>query len=138
MSLIYLACPYWHDDPKVRAKRAWAAAGVTHRLIHRGVTLFSPICHGHLVNLAEPSEPITHPTWMRLDMRILAHCEELWILGSANVHSVLHGAWTRSRGVEEEFRFAHRVGMPIALVDAESLARDQSLTGLPEHWLEGK
>jgi len=46
---IYLACPYWHNDPNIRESRVITATKAAGQLIYQGWTVFSPLTHSHLI-----------------------------------------------------------------------------------------
>lgn len=90
----YLAAPYHHDDPKIRAERLRLIDSAMHELFPRRV--FSPISHN-----APSSETYgaQHPSdYLLFDFEILSNCTGLYIL-------TLSG-WNRSRGVLLEIGYA--------------------------------
>jgi hypothetical protein len=45
--MIYLACPYSHDDPAIREERFLAVTKAAASLTNAGLLVYSPITHGH-------------------------------------------------------------------------------------------
>lgn len=101
--MIYLASPYSHPDGAVREQRFRDACCVTARLMERGLTVFSPIVHGH--PLVSHGLPTDWPFWERFDREHLRRCDELVVL-------TLDG-WRESIGVTAEIRIAGELGKPV-------------------------
>ena len=106
--MIYLACPYWHDDPEVRQKRFELVTELAGILEARCQRVFSPITHSHLIE-RESGVRRDHDYWMPMDLRILAICDSLQVL-------VLDG-WRESVGIEAEIDFASQLHIPIDYID---------------------
>ncbi len=104
--MIYLASPYSHPDAAVRQARFEAACHAAAELIRRGHVVFSPIAHSHCI--AQHGLPADWGYWERHDRRLLAACDELWVLK-------LEG-WQHSRGVQAEIAIAWAMGKPIRFV----------------------
>lgn len=104
--LTYLASPYSHPDAAVRQQRFEAACRVAAALIRRGHVVFSPIAHSH--SIAQHGLPVDWGFWERHDRRLLAACDELWVLK-------LDG-WQHSRGVQAEIAIALALGKPVRFV----------------------
>jgi len=107
--MIYLASPYSHPDPAVRAERYRAACRATAALLLAGQPVFSPIAHGH--PLVEYGLPADWTFWQRYDRELLARCDEVVVL-------VLAG-WRESVGVREEIRIARELGKPVRYLAPE-------------------
>jgi len=112
--MIYLASPYSHPDAAVRQRRYEAACRAAAELIRRGHVVFSPIAHGHAI--AQHGLPMDWGFGERQDRRLLAACDELWVLK-------LDG-WEHSRGVQAEIAIARAAGKPVRFV-AERADPDQ-------------
>lgn len=108
--LWYLASPYSHADPLVRAARYRAACQATAALLRAGVVVFSPIAHSHA--LVEYGLPSDWSFWERLDRAYLERCDQLVVLMLAG--------WQTSVGVQAEIRIADELGMPVSFLDAAS------------------
>lgn len=101
--MIYLASPYSHPEVAVREQRFRDACRAFATLLASGLTVFSPIVHGHpLVDLGLPTD---WPFWERFDREHLARCDEVVVL-------MLDG-WRESVGVAAEIRIARELGKPV-------------------------
>jgi len=105
--MIYLASPYTHPDPDVRAKRYLAVCREVARLVRDGHVVFSPIAHSHGV-CVHGGLPLDWSFWWPIDTEFLRRCDELWIL-------MLDG-WQESHGVQAEMEIARRMGKEIRMV----------------------
>lgn len=107
--MIYLASPFWHNDPLVRKTRVLLAAQETVKYMAQGIHVFSPIVYSAigLDAYREPDGPLpnTHDFWLSFDLDIMRRCEALWIL-------CIDG-WQKSKGVRQEEAAAMSLGMPI-------------------------
>jgi len=52
--MIYLATPYSHDDPEVMEERFALVTATAAQLMLAGYVVYSPITHGHAVQVALP------------------------------------------------------------------------------------
>ena len=103
--LIYLAAPYSHPEPEVRAARVKEATRVAAFLMTKGNTVFSPITHGHAVAEFFPAGlALDHEFWMR-------QCRPMLELADALLILPLEG-WHRSRGVMAERAWAEELQLP--------------------------
>nr|BDD48337.1 hypothetical protein 13 [Candidatus Omnitrophota bacterium] len=105
--MIYLATPYSHPDPKVRAERFQKALKTMARLIKSGHKVFSPIVQTHL--LAQFRIPTSWNYWGAYDSYFLKQCKELWVLKIDGLET--------SRGVKAEIRKAKKYGIPIKYIE---------------------
>ncbi len=105
--LIYLACPYRHENLLIQKKRCAAAAYITKELFAQGRQVFSPLTHNDLFARLHPEIP--REQWLKFDLTILSHCTILMILK-------LEG-WERSAGVQREIAFAKERGLIIEEID---------------------
>lgn len=106
-SLIYLAGPYSHIDPLVRAERAIAITRAAVKLISEGKHVFSPITESHQYSMYGVSGGWEF--WKEHDLLMLSKCDELYIL-------TLPG-WRESVGVTAEMAEALRTGKTVTLLD---------------------
>lgn len=101
--MIYLASPYSHPDPAVRAQRFRDACRAAVALIEAGHEVFSPIAHSHA--LVGHGLPIDWSYWERHDRHHLMFCDEVVVL--------LLDGWEASLGVGEEVRIATEMNKPV-------------------------
>lgn len=103
----YLACPYTHADPKVKAWRVEAARRVAHYLILQGHFIYSPLTH----NMPIDSLGIHGDwlTWRDFDHEMVARCDKLLVLRLSG--------WRESRGVQAEINHAKMLHKPIEEID---------------------
>ena len=102
--LLYLAVPYSHPSPEIRAERFRAANRAAGKLMADGHHVFSPISHTHPI--AEVCElPKGWDYWEAFDRAYLQCCHKLIVL-------TLDG-WMDSIGVTEEIRIAQEMGVPV-------------------------
>lgn len=106
--LIYLASPYNHEKASMRAVRYQAALEATAMLMRLGRIVYSPIVHNHPIAISDDGLPREWEYWKQFDEVILSRCDRLWIL-------TLDG-WQESVGVKGEIEIAHRLRLPIQLV----------------------
>ena len=90
--LVYLACPYSHDDAAVRLARFEEANKASAVLMRAGVLVFSPISHTHPI--AQYDLPTGWDFWQRYNRAYLEICKAIVVL-------TIDG-WAKSKGVREE------------------------------------
>lgn len=105
--LLYLACPYRHEDLAVQKKRIAAVAFAAKELFLQGRPVFSPLTHNDFFCRLYPE--IEKEQWMQFDLSILAGCTTLAVLK-------LDG-WEQSKGVRREIDFAQQRGLPIEYLE---------------------
>lgn len=114
---VYLASPYTHQDPEVRAQRFDRVCREAGRMMAAGEAVFCPIAHSHPIELALPGIE-GFDFWMRQDVPILRHASRMVVL-------MLDG-WSESKGVAHEIDVAERLYIPLTfVVDDERLPLDQ-------------
>jgi len=105
MKKIYLAAPYVHKNPDIRAQRVEAVNKKAAELMMSGNLVFSPLSHSHPISEHCVVDPCDHDFWLRQDLWILAICDEFHIL-------CLDG-WTESRGIDTEYQRAQDLRKPV-------------------------
>jgi len=105
MKKIYLAAPYSDPDIAVRRFRVDMVNRKAAKLMEAGHLVFSPLSHSHPISKYCKVDPCNHDFWLRQDLWILEHCDELHILR-------LPG-WESSRGIRLESKYALELGIPI-------------------------
>lgn len=102
--LIYLASPFTHPDPMVRARRVEEARQATIELLRKKLAIFSPILYTSTI----PDAPIPFEAWTFFNDAMIARCHKLWVL---NIDG-----WYESRGVDHELFVAKLHGLPTRLL----------------------
>ena len=102
--LVYVACPYSHNDPVVRAERFERANYYSARMMAAGLLVFSPISHTHQIALAGDL-PKGWDFWERYDRAYLGICRAMVVL-------CLRG-WEQSKGVQEEIKIMDDLKRPV-------------------------
>ena len=110
--IIYLASPYSDPSPAVRQRRYEQVCEATAAMLRAGYMVYSPIVHSH--PLTEYGLPTEWAYWERLDTRMIAACDALWVL-------TLDG-WSDSKGVMSEMRIAQQMGKRVCLKEASGHA----------------
>ena len=105
--LVYLACPYSHDDNSVREHRFDIANRKAAELMSAGVMVFSPISHTHPI--AEHGLPKGWDFWERYDRLYLETCRAMIVLTA--------DGWEESTGVQAEIDIISGLGRPIFYLD---------------------
>lgn len=95
---IYLAAPFSHLDPKVRAWRVEQADKKAAELMMQGYLVFSPLSHSYPISKHCDVDPCDHDFWLRQDLWLLVVCDELHVL-------CLDG-WEDSTGINIEWKCA--------------------------------
>ena len=108
--MIYIASPYSHDDPRIREQRYKYALAYLTALTKNGRLAYSPIVHGHHVNILLGNTCPGWDFWKRHDSRMMLHCSEL--------HVLCIPGWEESVGVNEEIRIAR---FKVTLISMEEL-----------------
>lgn len=94
MSFYYLASPYSHPDPIVRAHRYEVAKYVTGLLVGRHrIPVYSPIAHSHHFAI-EQRLPEEHDFWLSYDRHIANRAYGLLVL--------CQEGWEESKGIAME------------------------------------
>lgn len=117
--MIYLASPYSHVDPAIRAQRFRDVCRAAVALIKTGQEVFSPIAYSHA--LVEHGLPIDWSFWKQHDRHHLSHCDEVVVL-------MLDG-WEASVGIREEVRIAEELNKPVRYIDIARLMNNRAM-----HW----
>jgi len=106
--MIYIAGPYWHKDFHMRAYRAQTHAVYARHLIERSHPAFSPVAHGHFIDIQPTNKPITNDAWIQISLGLMTACNQLHILDFRD--------WQASKGTTLELAEARRRKLPIKLV----------------------
>lgn len=101
--MIYLACPYSHDDRNVRTKRFRLANAAAGEMMANGLRVFSPISHSHPI-AEQTGLHVSWEYWEQYDREMLAICESICVL-------TIDG-WKESTGVQGGLKIARGQGIP--------------------------
>ncbi len=108
---IYLACPYSHPCGEIRSLRFKVATVIAGHLMETGLTVFSPITHGHAIGLFSASIPGDWKFWK-------SHCQSF--LAWAHVLKVVNiPEMGESIGVNAEIDLALQFGLTIEILDKD-------------------
>ena len=88
--LVYLACPFWHDDPEIRAYRRNKAIEYSERLFAKGIPFYSPLMYSERFKERKATEGY----WINHGLRMVDVCDEMHVL-------CLDG-WEKSSGIKGE------------------------------------
>ena len=113
--IIYLACPYSHEDKGVRLYRAHIATKAAAKLIASGLTVFSPITMTHPIDLIFIAEGtiLDSAYWLKFDEAFMTICDKMIVL-------TLNG-WRESKGIAREMNFFKEQNKTICYVSPEEL-----------------
>lgn len=106
----YLACPYAHKDESIRKLRFEQVTEVAAKLARKGHKIFSPITHGHQINIRGDSV-LGWQYWRQFDFEVLRISKKMFVL-------TLDG-WKESRGVTEEIELARQLNIDIDYLSME-------------------
>jgi len=101
-SLLYLACPYTHENDEVEAARYWGAGATALRLQHEHniYEAFSPI--NHPLGLPSHQDKVNVPkhfdAWEAID--------KTWLDSSYALCVLIFNGWMESVGVNAEMEYA--------------------------------
>lgn len=105
-SIVYLACPYSHEDEAVRLDRFKVANRVAGWMMkEKGLFVFSPISHTHPIIEAVGGLGYDFKTWEEYDRAFIRCCSALYVC--------MAGGWKESVGVTAEIAIAKELGLPV-------------------------
>lgn len=107
---VYLAGPYFDNNPNKRNERARKHEQAAAILFSQGFMVYSPIAAWHTVALSN-SLPKDFSFWERQDLYFVS-------LACALIRYELEG-WEKSRGTTAEVKYAQSLGKPIYRLDAD-------------------
>lgn len=81
---------------------------VAAKLMRDGVHLYCPIAHTHPIAV-KGDLPRGWDYWEAYDRKLLAACQELWI--------VMMDGWQESKGIAAERAIANELGLPVRFLD---------------------
>lgn len=107
-TMIYLASPYSHEEPRVVEDRVEAVRRCVLSLLRRGDIVFSPIAYSHQFAASMGGD---WDSWSKFDRALIDAARELWVL-------MLPG-WSVSVGVKAEVDYAVQTGKPVRYLTEE-------------------
>jgi hypothetical protein len=109
--IVYVAAPYTHPDPAVRASRYIMATALAAQIVLRGARVFSPLTMTHPLDLILQVEgkSLDSDYWTEFDRPFMSMCSELVVL-------TIDG-WEESSGIAREIEFFRSRNCPIRFID---------------------
>ena len=108
--IVYLACPYTHEDPAVMEYRFTRVSQVAGELIKKGDIVYSAISHSHPIAITG-GLPRDWSFWEKYDRAFLSVCRKMVVL-------MLPG-WRESKGIAAEIKIAKEIDIPIEYLKDE-------------------
>lgn len=105
--LVYLACPYSHDDPVIREMRFKQANMAAGKLMERGYIVFSPLSHCHPISV-QYRLPTDWEFWQKFCTTYVRLCNTMFVL--------MVPGWEESRGITEELKLAKELGIHVEFI----------------------
>lgn len=118
MSFVYLASPYSHKDPGVRALRYREALRCTAWLLRQQIWVYSPIVHSHEVGRIHEL-PFEYEFWHAYNSAMILAAKEIWVL-------TIQG-WRSSRGIEAEIEFAKKENFVVQEIKPQPCSSDYKI-----------
>ena len=103
--MIYLACPYSHEDHEVMIKRFKAACFVAGNLMRQNTSVYSPISHSHSI-CDFGGIGYKDPVWYGYDLWYVDRCEDMMVVDI--------DGWKESKGVALEIAHYNNRGHNLA------------------------
>ena len=103
--LIFISSPYSHTDPNVMHENFEKVSKFAASLIAQGSVAFTPIAYGHTLAGFNKNMPVDWEYWKNFCLTFLQHTDLLIVYKM--------DGWDKSRGVEEEIRFAQENNIPV-------------------------
>lgn len=102
-------------ERQVLALRVAKAATACRRMLLKGGFPFSPIVHGHFIEMVGGGK-VPYETWMKHSFAMLRKADAFYIL-------TLDG-WKESKGVQAEKEYALAYGIPIGYLNAQEWCKE--------------
>lgn len=113
--LVYVASAYSHDDKDVVEARRAIAGNLCASLIAKGVHAVSPVVYGTaLMEFGQMKEDTSWNSWQEFCNAILANAQAVYVINS--------DGWDKSIGVGQEMLEAATRGIPVFMIDPDTLA----------------
>ena len=105
-SLVYVASPYYSDNPGIMRNRFELVKQACYLLLTNGYNPLSPIMIWHQVRESGVAfDGVTDPDIVRMNRKLLDKCDSLLVLCASG--------WKESVGITEEVRYARESKMKV-------------------------
>ena len=105
--LIYVACPYTHQDPKIVQLRYAVSAQVARQLFKEGLMVFAASMHNSLI-AAMSGVGDQFSKWVEFNHLMIERVDKLIV--------VTMEGWEQSRGVQDQIDYAKKLGKHIEMI----------------------
>lgn len=127
--MIYIACPYSHENTAVREHRYRMSCIAASKLFQAGIVAFNPLANS-VPAVEFGGIDLAHSEWMSIDIPILLRSDEVLILGLDE--------WTQSKGVRMELCKALSNAKPITLIDETDIEFLPKIRRSANHFLKSR
>jgi hypothetical protein len=110
--LVYLATPYTKYEGGID-KAHEDACVLAGALLNKGIRVFSPIAHCHMIAKLGGVEPLSHEIWLEIDEPLMEPCEAI-LVGELD-------GWDESYGVDYELDVFNAAGKPVFFINPNTL-----------------
>lgn len=118
--MVIVTGPYSSPDKSVKEARAKEIATACITLMNRGEIAVSPLTFGlALIEKTGQTLPDTYEFWNKFCLEFVAVSKTMYVLNMEG--------WEKSSGTADEIKEAHRLNIPIFLVDPTSLEKIKQL-----------
>jgi hypothetical protein len=108
MTYVYLASPYSHPDPTVRAARYLEIEKYAVQLQKLGNQIYSPIMHWHNAAIRHDM-PTDASFWQKSNFAMLRSCAWMIVMQMEG--------WKDSNGIKAEIEYAEKIGKRIVFLE---------------------
>jgi hypothetical protein len=113
--MIFVAQPYYHDDPKIRQERVRLGAQYCGALLKQGQMCVSPVMLGTAI-LEHVDLPGDFSFWDKISFELLEKSTVIYVL-------MLEG-WDKSRGVKAEIERARHLGKSVLFIGLNQIGAE--------------
>lgn len=107
MEVVYLACPYVHENPAIMDYRVKQATEKAAELMLQGYNVFSPLTHSDpIADELDDETRFNHDFWLSRDIQLIQRCVD-------EIHVLCLEGWEESKGVGMELDEARRLGLNV-------------------------
>lgn len=134
LDLVYIAAPYAHESELVMQVRYEIINRVCTKIIlDQRCSIFSPISHGHMINLKVSKEDSGFDKrgyWMDMDFKILRNCSNMFVL-------MMEG-WEQSKGILEEIKFCKANNIEISFINVEDVFNVEDMVDIQRSLIDSE